>query len=404
MTLSFRRQSSLPPPRSETFDRSRNSTILRRLGANSSRWYPHWLGQPSTHVCVVCGREVVRDRCHAFPQAGLERIRAFEQRQREDHVVGHPFHGILWARLKGIGGANSREQFGSRERTRQIVQDMIHSKAPSALRCRIGDSFVAPLLCSQHEQQFGAWERKYYSARTREFWQISPPTALFCLAYRTALRYLYLRQGFIRIFQESADHNLQESCNDAITALEAAHTTFVSAMNGQMSPVDGRQPGHAVYAGITDRLLPFAGSGVFTYSRSAMRPEESYIGLLLPIALRQGSHTLVLLWQTRGKTSDLAAGCVDTWKSSPRTGRDDLLGLFFGSADQVFISPAWWRGVPYRIRADVTSLLFRPVSRLEEKAISLDNTVAPLSRLWYLKDNRFYSARYTEIRRHSPSR
>ena len=359
-----------------------------------------WLPQATTHVCVVCGHEVTRDRCHAFPQAGLERIKNF-QVKADDHVIGHTFEGLLRARVYEMGGAKSHEQFASPERTVRNIEDLVKPEAPKALRCRISDTFVAPLLCSDHEKRFSDWERSCYTGRKRDFWSVLPAGALFCLTYRAALRQLYLQQSLLRVLGESADDHLAGHLKRTSACLEDAHSTFVSGMNEQMPSINGLLPGHAAYAGVSETLLPFAGSATLTYPASATQPEESYIGLLLPIELTRGSRTLLLLWQTRGTSSDLALQLVRTWQTSARRGRDELLGLFFGAADQIFISPQWWRSVPDRIRCDVTEHIHSGgPSRTDERAIALIETVANLSGLWYLRHSRFYCAAYPDIRKH----
>ena len=364
----------------------------------------NWLGQATTHICVVCGQKVVQSRCHAFPQAGLKRIRDFQANQTEDHIVGHPFDGLLKARVYEMGGAKSPEQFVCVQRTARNIEDLVAPETPRAargLRCRIGDTFVAPLLCSDHEKQFSDWERDCYTGRERHFWKILRPGAMFCLAYRAALRQLYLQQSVVRILGDSADDNLEWARKKTTACLEEAHGTFVAGMNGRMPSTDGLRLGRAVYAGLSETLLPFAGSRVVTYSQSATRSEESYIALLLPIELSGGNRTLLLLWQTRGTSSDLALDLVRTWGVSKRRGRDELLGLFFGAADQMFMSPQWWRSVPEQIRIDVTEHIHRVGPfRTDEKAIRLNDTVAHLSDLWYLKHSRFHSAAYLDIRQH----
>ena len=360
-----------------------------------------WLCQATTHCCVVCGTQVIREgRCHAFPQAGLKRIRDFNtQPDDEGYVVGHPFFGLLNARVSGIGGTGSAEKFSCGERTTRNVDSMVDPTVHKALRCRIKDAFVAPLLCSDHEKQFGDWERMCYSGTSREWWSILPVRALFCLAYRAALRQLYLQHNLVRILGERADYNLTAHWKKTKACLEDAHRTFIQGMNDRMPSIDGLQPGHAVWTGVSDKLLPFAGSGIITYPRSERRGEESYVGLVLPIQLRVGSRTLVLLWQTRGTSSDLALDLVQTWRSSKRRGRDQLLGLFFGSADQMFMSPQWWRSVPKRILSDVTDHLHNSGALpIDEKAITLDDTVAEISALSYFKGLKFYREAYADIR------
>ena len=360
-----------------------------------------WLAQATTHVCVVCGREVVRDRCHAFPQAGLERIRDFKANQAEDHIVGHTFEGLLKARVYGMGGTTSHQQFAGAERTARNINNLVNPEAPEALRCRIGSTFVAPLLCKDHEMQFSDWERSCYSGTEHDFWKVLPARAMFCLAYRAALRQLYLQHSFIRLLGEPAGDNLVWHRKRTIAGLQEAHSTFISAMNDKMPSINGLHQGHAVYAAVSETLLPFGGSGIFTYPRSDTRQEESYIGLLLPIELRVRNRTLLLLWQTRGTSSDLALDLVRTWTMSKRKGRDELLGLFFGAADQMFMSPQWWRSVPEQVRIDVTEHIHKSgPSRTDEKAIPLNDTVATLSGLWYFKHHRFYCAAYPDIREH----
>ena len=87
---------------------------------------------------------------------------------------------------------------------------------------------------------------------------------------------------------------------------------------------------------------------------------------------------------------------------SKRRGRDELLGLFFGAADQMFMSPQWWRNVPEQIRIDVTEHLHKsgPLPAAE-KAISFKDTVANVSDLRYFKHHKFYRAAYPDIRRGS---
>ena len=360
-----------------------------------------WLPLATTHVCVVCGRDVTRARCHAFPQAGLERIKNFQVNQAEDHVIGHTFEGLLRARVYEMGGAESHEQFASAERTVRNIQDLVNPEAPKALRCRISDTFVAPLLCSDHEKQFSDWEYSCYIGRKCDFWSVLPAGALFCLTYRAALRQLYLQHGLLRVLGESADDNLAGHLKTTSACLEDAHSTFVSGMNEQMPSINGLLPGHAAYAGVSETLLPFAGSATLTYPASATQPGESYIGLLLPIQLTKGCRTLLLLWQTRGTSSDVALDLVRTWQTSARRGRDELLGLFFGAADQIFMSPQWWRSVPERIRIDVTEHIHSGgPSRTDERAIAFIDTVGNLSGLWYLKHSRFYCAAYPDIRKH----
>ena len=368
-----------------------------RQFANAVR---NWLPLATTHVCVICGHKVIRGRCHAFPQAGLERIANFPVNRAEDHVIGHTFEGLLRARVYEMGGAKSHEQFASTERTARNIKDLVNPDAPKALRCRIGDTFVAPLLCSNHEKQFSDWERNCYTGIQCNFWGVLPARALFCLTYRSALRQLYLQQNLLRVLGESANDNLMGHLKRTSACLEGAHSTFISGMNDQMPSINGLLPGHAAYAGVSETLLPFAGSGIFTYPPSATRPEEQYIGLLLPIALTKGSRTLLLLWQTRGTSSDLALDLVRTWTTSERRGRDELLGLFFGAADQLFLSPQWWRSVPEDIRIDVTEHMHKsgPL-RMDEKAIPFNDTVADLAGLWFYKHDRFRSAALLDIRK-----
>ena len=204
---------------------------------------------------------------------------------------------------------------------------------------------------------------------------------MFCLAYRAALRQLYLQHSFIRLLGEPAGDNLVWHRKRTIAGLQEAHSTFISAMNDKMPSINGLHQGHAVYAAVyaavSETLLPFGGSGIFTYPRSDTRQEESYIGLLLPIELRVRNRTLLLLWQTRGTSSDLALDLVRTWTMSKRKGRDELLGLFFGAADQMFMSPQWWSSVPEQVRIDVTEHIHKSgPSRTDEKAIPLNDTVA----------------------------
>ena len=147
-----------------------------------------WLSQATTHVCVVCGQEVVQERCHAFPRAGLERVRDFNANQAEDHIVGHTFEGLLKARVYGMGGATSHQQFACDERTVRNIEDLVKPDAPEALRCRVGGTCVAPLLCKDHEMRFSEWESSSYIGTKDHFWTALPAGAMFCLAYRVALR------------------------------------------------------------------------------------------------------------------------------------------------------------------------------------------------------------------------
>ena len=258
---------------------------------------------------------------------------------------------------------------------------------------------MAPLLCRDHEKQFGDWERVCYGGTENDFWTALPPKAMFCLTYRAALRQLYLQYNLVRLLGERANEDLVGHLKRIIAGLQEAHNTLIAAMNDQWPSVNGLHPGQAVYAGVSETLLPFAGSGIFTYPRSDTRREESYIGLLLPIELRMGRRTLFVLWQTRGTSSDLALGLVLTWTMSKQRGRDEMLGLFFGAADQMVISPQWWRSVPEQIRIDVTEHIHKSgPSPTDEKAIRLDDTVANLSDLWYFKHPRFYCAAYPDIR------
>ena len=383
----------------------RDPRRLRKLGDPAGAWRGFaaaardWLCDPTSHVCVACGQQVVADRCHAFPQAGLERIRDFETR-REDHVVGHTFDRLLSSRVRGMGGDGSPEQLACQERTINNIENLMTSEAPKALRCRIGDTFVAPLLCQRHERQFSNWERACYSGIEGDFWAALPPDAMFCFAYRAALRQLYQQECFVRVLGMAAGDELRAHWNRTAACLEDAHGTFIAMMNGRMPSISGLQMGRAVYAGLSETLLPFAGSGTFTYPRSLTRPEESYIGLVVPVELNAGSRTLILLWQTAGKSSDLALDMVRTWTMSRRRGRDELVGFFFGVADQIFMSPKWWRRVPERVRIRVTERIHnRGPTRAEERAIAFEDTVADLGGLWYFKHGRFYSARYTDIRR-----
>ena len=65
----------------------------------------------------------------------------------------------------------------------------------------------------------------------------------------------------------------------------------------------------------------------------------------------------------------------------------------------MFMSPQWWRDVPEPIRIDVTKHIHSGgPSRPDERAIPLNDTVADVSGLWYLKHSRFYYAAYPEIR------
>lgn len=384
----------------------RSTRQLKTINDPASAWrrfaeaVRDWLSQATTHVCVICGQEVVQEKCHAFPRAGLERIRDFNA--NHDHIVGHTFEGLLKARVYGMGGAMSHQQFACDERTVRNIEDLVKPAAPEALRCRIDSTYVAPLLCKDHEMRFSEWECSCYIGMENHFWTALPAGALFCLAYRAALRQLYVQHSLIRLLGEPADEGLTGHRDRTIAGLHVAHRTFIAGMNDRMPPVNGLNSGQAVYAGISETLLPFAGSGVFTYPRSDTRREESYIGLLLPIELRTGSRTLLLLWQTRGESSDLALELVRKWTMSKRRGRDELLGLFFGAADQMFMSPQWWRSVPEQIRIGVTEYLHKsgPV-RTAEKAILFKDTVANLCDLRYFKHHKFYRAAYSDIRRGS---
>ena len=178
-------ETAIPETVSDAADPFRDTGQLRRLNDPAGAWrrfakaVRDWLPHATTHVCVVCGQEVVRDRCHAFPRAGLERIRNFEAIQAEDHIVGHTFAGLLKARVYGMGGAKSHGQFACAERAVRNIEDLVNPEAPDALRCRIGTTFVAPLLCTDHEKQFGDWEHACYGGTGNDFWTALPARGAF---------------------------------------------------------------------------------------------------------------------------------------------------------------------------------------------------------------------------------